>query len=818
MSAFATLPLLVPSADENTPPKGLPGRERPHLDSSATLMHQSSNVSALRAQPELVLDSALWPMELTEYSKELRYFCQCCPYVYLIEAKLAEALLTASLDQPRPPPLPLPPPPAVAAAAPHGIATAGPAAAGEYTVRSGDGSSDGGGGGCVGGGGGGGGGGSGGGGGGVVVAEVLEELREAAFLVVREAEEGPAGGGALPPRAHPRALYRRWATTSAPATTATTAATTITTAAAVVAATNAALLMPAAPPQPDRCESWMLLARVLLRAGHAGPALAHAAAAAALLQGQLKVIAVAPAAEGPAQRSGTLPASGPDAAGEAEEAVVDALAWCCCVAGDAFLSPAARGGGGARASSGGRGAGGTAAGTGAGAGAGADHVSGGDDGAGGGSGGGGGDARDVAAALVCFRGAQRLVPSSRIYLERVSLPALRALGLMPGGAQGGARASCEPGAVLIEKLAVRQVVPRAAVLDVDEAVRQQQAQQTSGGTDGDTGGGEGLRAGAAAGPNAQVGHGGAARGVLEADSTTTQPLLEVWLTLRVGPGAATGAEEVARRLLNGQGALAAQLRPLVGEIVAGAGSASVVAAGGGDAGGGAVGEGGGGSSQRREGGDGSSESGECAAGCIVMPTSPARLLDLPYKKYRFITAEGRPVERARRHPFGLQRAHYAAADLPPSLAGEGAVWAEPAGGGFRWRQSAGEVHVIATRVPPGLPAAQLAVEEEAGADGREVVAEAVAGRGGGEEGGCVLTLVKAAPAEGAASEGWWRTLLEGAPEVAWEEVAARDYSTLPEEALEEQRRQQARAEVEEREAARSPGAAMGGASSQNPGV
>lgn len=27
-------------------------------------------------------------VELTEYSKELRYFCQCCPYVYNIDKKV----------------------------------------------------------------------------------------------------------------------------------------------------------------------------------------------------------------------------------------------------------------------------------------------------------------------------------------------------------------------------------------------------------------------------------------------------------------------------------------------------------------------------------------------------------------------------------------------------------------------------------------------------------------------------------------------------------------------------------------------------------
>lgn len=29
-------------------------------------------------------------VELTEYSKELRYFCQCCPYVYNIDRKISK--------------------------------------------------------------------------------------------------------------------------------------------------------------------------------------------------------------------------------------------------------------------------------------------------------------------------------------------------------------------------------------------------------------------------------------------------------------------------------------------------------------------------------------------------------------------------------------------------------------------------------------------------------------------------------------------------------------------------------------------------------
>jgi hypothetical protein len=65
------------------------------------------------------------------------------------------------------------------------------------------------------------------------------------------------------------------------------------------------------------------------------------------------------------------------------------------------------------------------------------------------------------------------------------------------------------------------------------------------------------------------------------------------------------------------------------------------------------------------------------------------------------------------------------------------------------------------------------------------------GRVGDERLAVVVTLVKMRPADGAGSEGWWRRCLEGAPEVCWEEVSERDYSTMPAERLEVLRQQQA---------------------------
>lgn len=111
---------------------------------------------------------------------------------------------------------------------------------------------------------------------------------------------------------------------------------------------------------------------------------------------------------------------------------------------------------------------------------------------------------------------------------------------------------------------------------------------------------------------------------------------------------------------------------------------------------------------------------QCLHSTPVSPSlqaAPSGRLALPFVRYRFVTAHGRPLDRVRRHPFGLSRALYGTEELTPRLAGDAAVWAEPRGcgdfgggsgggsgggpgyrGGFRWRQSAGEVHIIATLV------------------------------------------------------------------------------------------------------------------------
>jgi hypothetical protein len=65
-----------------------------------------------------------------------------------------------------------------------------------------------------------------------------------------------------------------------------------------------------------------------------------------------------------------------------------------------------------------------------------------------------------------------------------------------------------------------------------------------------------------------------------------------------------------------------------------------------------------------------------------MQAAPSGRIDLPYRHYTLVTADGLLVERTRKHPFGLSRALYSAADAPDAGRG-GLVWAQPADGTCR---------------------------------------------------------------------------------------------------------------------------------------
>jgi hypothetical protein len=177
-----------------------------------------------------------------------------------------------------------------------------------------------------------------------------------------------------------------------------------------------------------------------------------------------------------------------------------------------------------------------------------------------------------------------------------------------------------------------------------------------------------------------------------------------------------------------------------------------------------------------------------ASCALAAPAPPKTALELPYRQYRLVTAEGRPLERADKHPFCMSRVYYARGETP---AAEAAAWAELADGSCRWRQSAGEVKVIALKVPRDLPARELEVEIrpfslrvarrgtcEVYLEGRlhrGVVPEDslwTLGGGAGED-GCALSLAKmnlevlARP--WAHAESWWPRLLEGHGDIAWDD-------------------------------------------------
>jgi hypothetical protein len=153
------------------------------------------------------------------------------------------------------------------------------------------------------------------------------------------------------------------------------------------------------------------------------------------------------------------------------------------------------------------------------------------------------------------------------------------------------------------------------------------------------------------------------------------------------------------------------------------------------------------------------------------------------------------VERVDKHPFQLSRVYYAACERPEE------VWAELLDGSCRWRQSASEVTVIASRVPPGLRKADLevridlhcirvasrhdgAVFLEGQLERGIVPDESVWAHGGGVgEDGFVFYLKKMnlelLVADGAHAETWWPRLLRSHAEIAWDDYE-KDYSDLPE--------------------------------------
>ena len=198
----------------------------------------------------------------------------------------------------------------------------------------------------------------------------------------------------------------------------------------------------------------------------------------------------------------------------------------------------------------------------------------------------------------------------------------------------------------------------------------------------------------------------------------------------------------------------------------------------------------------------SNEGLDSAACSSIVPSSPKMELELPYKMYRLVSATGKAVERVDKHPFCMSRVYYDATEKPEE------VWVELADGSCRWRQSGGEVRIIALRVPSNIPPRNIRVDfapfslKVWNKESFEVYLEGRLHRGiipedcywthcGGDgEDGCCITLAKmnleVLARHWAHSESWWSRLFDNHGEIAWDDYE-KDYSDLPAEVLDRYR-------------------------------
>lgn len=183
---------------------------------------------------------------------------------------------------------------------------------------------------------------------------------------------------------------------------------------------------------------------------------------------------------------------------------------------------------------------------------------------------------------------------------------------------------------------------------------------------------------------------------------------------------------------------------------------------------------------------------------LAAPAAPKMEIELPYRMYRLVTAEGLPAERVDKHPFCMSRVYYSAAECP------GDTWVEVADGSCRWRQTGSEVRVLALKVPTDLPPRDLDVQiapfslnvrnkrtGEVYLEGRlfrGVVPEDCFWThcGGLGEDGCCITLHKmnleVLQRHWMHSEMWWARLFKSHGDIEWDDYE-KDYSDLPEEVL-----------------------------------
>jgi tetratricopeptide (TPR) repeat protein len=217
---------------------------------------------------------------------------------------------------------------------------------------------------------------------------------------------------------------------------------------------------------------------------------------------------------------------------------------------------------------------------------------------------------------------------------------------------------------------------------------------------------------------------------------------------------------------------------------------------------------------------------------LAVPSKPKLDLEVPYKMYRLVTSNGTPIERTDKHPFAMSRVYYNASEKPEE------VWVELADGSCRWRQTAGEIKIIALKVPPNLPPRELKVDispyhlkiyrqisekkktsgrkQEKGilneeGEGKEIFLQGRLHRGiipedcfwthcGGDgDDGCCITLQKmnleVLQKHWAHSESWWVRLFQEHQDIRWDDYE-KDYSDLPEEVLEKYRTTEAIKDVE----------------------
>jgi hypothetical protein len=75
---------------------------------------------------------------------------------------------------------------------------------------------------------------------------------------------------------------------------------------------------------------------------------------------------------------------------------------------------------------------------------------------------------------------------------------------------------------------------------------------------------------------------------------------------------------------------------------------------------------------------------------------PKLEIELPYRMYRLVRADGSVAERTDKHPFCMSRVFYDAAEYPEE------TWAELADGSCRWRQTGSKIEIIALKAsaPP----------------------------------------------------------------------------------------------------------------------